>query len=70
MDDRPVARSAMPLALGFLALGLGMFTAWLWPDGRAVPRGLFTFGILAASVGVYRLADVVDRAARALIERR
>jgi hypothetical protein len=68
MPDHPVARSALPLALGFLSLGLGWFTAWLWPDGRVVPTMLFMFGLIAAPVGVYRLADVVDRAARALIE--
>jgi len=70
MDDRPVARSALPLALGFLSLGLGWLTAWLWPDGRVVPAMLAAFGLIAGAVGVYRLADVVDRAARALVERR
>lgn len=69
MSEHPVARSALPLSLGFLALGLAWFTAWLWPDGREVPAILAAFGLVAASVGVYRLADVVDRAARAMIER-
>jgi hypothetical protein len=70
MAEHPVERSAMPLALGFLSLGLGWFTAWLWPDGRVVPAMLFAFGLIAGAVGVYRLAEVVDRAARAMIERR
>lgn len=59
----------MPLALGLLSLGLGAFTAWLWPDGRVVPAMLVAFGLVAGGVGVYRVADVVDRAARKIIER-
>jgi hypothetical protein len=69
MAEHPVARSALPLSLGFLLLGLAGFTAWLWPDGRDVPTILAAFGLVAGSVGVYRLADVVDRAARAAIKR-
>lgn len=68
MSEHPVARSALPLALGFLALGLAGFTAWLWPDGRDVPTILAASGLVAATTGVYRLADVVDRAARRIVE--
>lgn len=59
----------MPLALGFLSLGLGAFTWWLVPDGRVVPAMLVVFGLVAGAVGVYRFVDVVDRAARKIIER-
>lgn len=68
MIDRLIARAPLPLSWGFLSLGLAWFTSWLWPDGRVGPAMLAAFG-LAASVGVYRLADVVDRAARKIIER-
>lgn len=59
----------MPLALGFLSLGLGWLTAWLWPDGRVVPAMLVAFGLVAGAVGVYRLVDVAERAAARIIER-
>lgn len=68
MAEHPAARSALPLSLGFLLLGLAGFTAWLWPDGRDVPTILAASGLVAATTGVYRLADVVDRAARVLLE--
>lgn len=69
MIDRLIARAPLPLAWGFLSLGLAWFTSWLWPDGRVVPAMLAAFGLVASFVGVYRLADVVDRAARKVLER-
>lgn len=69
MIDRLIARAPLPLSWGFLFLGLAWFTSWLWPEGRVVPTMLVAFGLVAAATGVYRLADVVDRAARKIIER-
>jgi hypothetical protein len=70
MAEHPVARSAMPLSVGFLFLGVGWLTSWIWPDGRVVPAMAVAFGLVAAAVGVYPVDDVGDRAARSLIERR
>jgi hypothetical protein len=61
MAERPVAGAALPLSLGFLTLGLGAFTAWLWPDGRVVPAVFFGFGLVASTVGVARLVDIIER---------
>lgn len=70
MAERPVYSSAVPLSFGLALIGVGVILAWWLPDdrrdGALAPLGL---GLCFLVLGVYRLVDNLDRAARAMVER-
>lgn len=71
-DRRPVGRAAVPISFGLALIGVAVAFVWFWPDGgwRVAALGPFSLGMLFLVWGVYMLVDSIERAARALIERR
>jgi len=70
MAERPAGRAAVPLSFGVALIGVGCILAWWWPDGRDGALAPLGLGLCFLVWGVYQLADNLDRAARAVLERR
>lgn len=69
MPERRPYRSSIPLSLGVALIGVGILALRFGPGAGGAPL-LLGLGIGSVVVGIYQFADNVDRAARALIERR
>ena len=66
-----MSRAAIPIATGIGLLGIGCIFAWIWPDGvgRNAALGPWVLGVSFLMWGVGQLVDVVERAARKILER-
>jgi len=72
MPERPAGRAAVPVSFGLALIGVAVALVWFWPDDgwRVAALGPFSLGLCFLVWGIYQLVDTIDRAARALIERR